>query len=191
MGWSARVCLIMLKLGVVELSSGSSERRRYEPKCWLKFEDVVHCRDVASFNAFVEQFVSERRLVGEDRRHTYWALRALAISLADIRVSLGLPCFSAWHLIVLFSSSRSVHLHFHSSPILKPVSLSACRAVESFLAVPFMSASISFSVGTKGIVSFRLYCGGVHWMPFIFAYSLYVYTAIIRWPSLHVFFLAM
>ena len=33
---------------VVELNSGSSERSRREPKCWLKFEDVVHCRDVKS-----------------------------------------------------------------------------------------------------------------------------------------------
>lgn len=64
----------MLTLAVVELNSGSSERRRYEPKRWLKFEDVVHCRDVESFNAFVGQFLSERGLVGENRRCTYWAL---------------------------------------------------------------------------------------------------------------------
>lgn len=60
-------------LAVTELSSSSSEHRR-EPKCWLKFEDVAHCRDVESFNAFVEQFLSERGLVGERRRRTYWAL---------------------------------------------------------------------------------------------------------------------
>jgi len=43
------VSLTTLRLvGVVELSSGSSERSRHEPKCWLKFEDVVHCRDVKS-----------------------------------------------------------------------------------------------------------------------------------------------
>jgi hypothetical protein len=66
---------IMLKLlGVVSLSSGSSERRRREPKSWLKFEDVVHCRDVESFNAFVEQYLSERGLVGETRKRTYWTL---------------------------------------------------------------------------------------------------------------------
>ena len=56
------------------MGSGSSERRRCEPKCWLKFDDVVNCRDVESFNAFVEQFLSERRLVGKKRKDTYWAL---------------------------------------------------------------------------------------------------------------------
>jgi hypothetical protein len=66
--------LITLMLMVVGLSSGNSEPRRCEPKCRLKFEDVVHCRDVESFNAFVEQFLSERGLVGESRRRTYWAL---------------------------------------------------------------------------------------------------------------------
>lgn len=64
----------MLTLVVVELNSRSSERRRPEPKSWLKFEDVVHCRDVESFNVFVEQFLSERGLVGESRTRTYWAL---------------------------------------------------------------------------------------------------------------------
>jgi hypothetical protein len=57
----------------VSLYSGSSKHRR-EPKSWLKFEDVVHCRDVESFNAFVQQFLSERGLVGENRKRTYWAL---------------------------------------------------------------------------------------------------------------------
>jgi hypothetical protein len=47
---------------VVGLSSGSSERRRSEPKSWLNFDDVAHCRNVESFNAFVEQFLSERGL---------------------------------------------------------------------------------------------------------------------------------
>jgi hypothetical protein len=63
-------------LGVVgPVGSCSSERnRRREPKNWLKFEDVVNCRDAESFNAFVEQFLSERGLVGEDRKRTYWAL---------------------------------------------------------------------------------------------------------------------
>ncbi len=62
----------MLTLVGVEMGSGSSERR--EPKAWLRFEDVVNCRNVESFNAFVEQYLSERRLVGENRRRTYWAL---------------------------------------------------------------------------------------------------------------------
>jgi len=63
----------MLKLAVVDLSSPSSERRR-EPKSWLNFDDVANCRNVESFNAFVEQYVSERGLVGESRRRMYWAL---------------------------------------------------------------------------------------------------------------------
>jgi len=65
----------MLRLvGVVELSSDSSERRRQEPKCWLKFDDVVHCQDVESFNAFVGQFLTERGLVGESSKKWYFAL---------------------------------------------------------------------------------------------------------------------
>jgi hypothetical protein len=59
---------------MMELSSGSSERRRKEPKSWLKFDDVIHCRDVRSFNAFVDQYLSERGLIGERRERTYWAL---------------------------------------------------------------------------------------------------------------------
>jgi hypothetical protein len=59
---------------VEELSSGSSERRRHEPRNWLRFEDVVHCRDVESFNAFADQYLSERGLVGENRMSAYWAL---------------------------------------------------------------------------------------------------------------------
>ena len=65
---------ITLTLQVVGLNSGSSEHRRHEPKCWLKFEDVAHCRDVESFYAFVDQYLSERGLVGESRTRTYWAL---------------------------------------------------------------------------------------------------------------------
>lgn len=61
------------RLGVAT-DSGSSESRRHEPKCWLKFEGVVHCRDVESFNAFVRQYLSERGLVGNSRTRTYWAL---------------------------------------------------------------------------------------------------------------------
>ena len=74
----------------------------------------------------------------------------MSISLRDILISLGLPCFSALHLSVLFSSSRSVHLHSHNSPILKPVSLSACSDVETFFVVPLIRASVSFSVGMNG-----------------------------------------
>ncbi|MEM2105126.1 MAG: hypothetical protein QXV21_01475 [Candidatus Bathyarchaeia archaeon] len=56
------------------MGSGSSERCRCEPKSWLKFEDVVNCRDVESLNAFINQYLSERGLVGERRRRTYYAL---------------------------------------------------------------------------------------------------------------------
>jgi hypothetical protein len=48
--------------------------RDVHPRGWLNFDDVVYCRDVERFNAFVEQFLSERGLVGEKRRRTYWAL---------------------------------------------------------------------------------------------------------------------
>ena len=75
----------------------------------------------------------------------------ICISLADILTSLGLPCFSALHLIVFFSMSKSVHLQSHSSPILKPVSFKAKSEVATFFLHPFISASISFSVGTNGI----------------------------------------
>jgi len=56
------------------VSSGSSERRRREPKNWLNFDDVAHCRDIESLNAFIDQFLSEWGLVGESRTRTYWAL---------------------------------------------------------------------------------------------------------------------
>ena len=65
---------VLLRLEVVGLSSGSSEPCRSEPKCWLNSDYVAHCRSVESFNAFVEQFLSERGLAGEDRQRTFWAL---------------------------------------------------------------------------------------------------------------------
>jgi hypothetical protein len=65
---------VLLSLEANSLSSGSSERRYVECKNWLKFDDVTHCPSVESFNAFVEQYLSERGLVGERRRCTYWAL---------------------------------------------------------------------------------------------------------------------
>lgn len=55
----------------------------------LKFEEVVNCIDVAHFNAFVEQYLDERRLKGEARTKTYWALfyawknRALKVDDSD------------------------------------------------------------------------------------------------------------
>lgn len=69
-----RIFRVLLRLEAVRLGSGSSERDRGEPKCWLNFDDVAHCRNVESFNAFVEQYLSERGLVGEKRTRTYWAL---------------------------------------------------------------------------------------------------------------------
>jgi hypothetical protein len=56
------------------VGSGSSERRRREPKQWLNFDDVAHCRAVEEFNAFSEQYLSERGLVGESRTRMYWRL---------------------------------------------------------------------------------------------------------------------
>jgi hypothetical protein len=55
-------------------ASGSPKRRCVERKGWLNFDDGAHCRNVESFNAFVEHFLSERGLVGESRRRMYWAL---------------------------------------------------------------------------------------------------------------------
>jgi hypothetical protein len=57
-----------------EASSGSSEFRCVERKGLVEYDDVAHCRSVGSFNAFVQQFLSERGLVGENRRRMYWAL---------------------------------------------------------------------------------------------------------------------
>ena len=65
----------------------------------------------------------------------------------------------------------SVHLHLQSSPIRNAVSFSACSVMDTFVLVPFISASISFSVGTNGRVSFLGYSGGVHWISFILQYS--------------------
>jgi len=102
----------------------------------------------------------QRILFGVFLPKMYWlvfgSVFSLAISRVDILVSLGFPCFSATHFSVDFSSSKSVHLQFHSSPILNPVSLSAWSVIDTFLLVPEIRASISFSVGTKGNVSFFL-----------------------------------
>jgi hypothetical protein len=55
--------------------SGSSERRgRSEPKYWLNFDDLTYCCNVESFDAFVEQYLSERGLFCKSGRRTYWAL---------------------------------------------------------------------------------------------------------------------
>ena len=40
----------------------------------LKFEDVLNCVDVAHLNWFIETYLDERRLKGEARRRTAWAL---------------------------------------------------------------------------------------------------------------------
>ena len=102
----------------------------------------------------------QRILFGLFLPNIYWlvfgSVFSLAINRADILASLGFPCFSATHLSVDFSSSKSDHLQFHNSPILNPVSFSAWSVIETFLLVPEISASISFSVGTNGKVSFFL-----------------------------------
>jgi hypothetical protein len=43
---------------VALVSSSTSEPSSVEPKFWLRFDNVANCRDVESFNAFVEQFLS-------------------------------------------------------------------------------------------------------------------------------------
>jgi hypothetical protein len=48
--------------------------RNAHPKGWLNFDDVVYCRDIKRLNEFIEQYLSERGLVDEERRRTYWAL---------------------------------------------------------------------------------------------------------------------
>jgi hypothetical protein len=66
--------LTTLKLSeVVGLSNRASDPH-HEPRNWLRFEDVAHCRDAELFNAFVGQYLSERGLAGECRKRTYWAL---------------------------------------------------------------------------------------------------------------------
>jgi hypothetical protein len=40
----------------------------------LEFDDVISCKDVAEFNDFVSRYLEERKLQGEERRKTYWAL---------------------------------------------------------------------------------------------------------------------
>ena len=76
--------------------------------------------------------------------------KSLAIKRLDIFACLGLPCFSATHFRVKFSSSKSVHLHCHNSPILKPVSFSPSTRVPTFLLQPATNTSTSFFSGTKG-----------------------------------------
>src|SRR3990170_4245738 len=87
-------------------------------------------------------------LSGSAFPNMYWLvfgrLLSLANSFADIFDSLGLPCFSAMHFNVSFSSSRSVHLQFHSSPILNPVSFKAWGVIDTFLLVSAIRAAISF-----------------------------------------------
>jgi len=68
-----KVCQTLL-MRVNELSNDASKRPRNESKSWLRFDDVANCRDVESFNVFVEQFLSERGLAGENRKRLYWAL---------------------------------------------------------------------------------------------------------------------
>jgi len=38
------------------------------------FDDVVNCKNVEEFNQFVQEYLSERNLEGEDKKKTYWAL---------------------------------------------------------------------------------------------------------------------
>ncbi|MEM3577405.1 MAG: hypothetical protein QXX51_03005 [Candidatus Bathyarchaeia archaeon] len=40
----------------------------------LEFEDVKKCKNIEEFSKFVQQYLDERKLQGEERRKTYWAL---------------------------------------------------------------------------------------------------------------------
>ncbi len=40
----------------------------------LKFEDVLKCTDIAHLHSFIDTYLDERRLEGEAREKTYWAL---------------------------------------------------------------------------------------------------------------------
>jgi hypothetical protein len=38
------------------------------------FNDVIRCVDVESLNRFICEYVDERKLVGDEKVKTYWAL---------------------------------------------------------------------------------------------------------------------
>lgn len=81
---------------------------------------------------------------------------------------LGLLFFSAVIRTVLCSKSRSLHVRFWSSPERAPVSFASWRNAEIFLPQPAIKASISCSVGIKGILCTGRYIGGCHDMFCIF-----------------------
>ena len=59
----------------------------------LKFEDVLKCVDVAHLHWFIDTYLDERRLEGEERRKTYWALfyawKNKSLDRVDARRSVG------------------------------------------------------------------------------------------------------
>jgi hypothetical protein len=40
----------------------------------LRFEDVKDCKTVEQLYEFIDKYLDERQLKGEERRKTYWAL---------------------------------------------------------------------------------------------------------------------
>jgi hypothetical protein len=77
------------------------------------------------------------------------SIKSIDINLLDILACLELPCFSAIHFRVKFSSSRSIHLHCHNSPILNPVSFKAKTHFPTFLLQPAINASPLFPMERK------------------------------------------
>lgn len=39
-----------------------------------EFNDVEKCKDAAELNTFVDEYLAERNLAGEEKRKTAWAL---------------------------------------------------------------------------------------------------------------------
>lgn len=72
--------------------------------------------------------------------------------------------------MVLLSRSSCVHWSFSISPILAPVSLRVWSSVAVLGLADAIRLSISCSVGMKGIVLSRLYCGLVHVLAMYFTY---------------------
>jgi hypothetical protein len=40
----------------------------------LEFEDVKNCKTIEELNEFIQKYLDERDLRGEQRKKTYWAL---------------------------------------------------------------------------------------------------------------------
>lgn len=84
----------------------------------------------------------------------------MAVSLWLVFQMRGLLFFSgSFRMMILLSRSASVHFSLFASPHRMAVSFSSWRNVASFLLQPAISASISCSVGMKGILRVILHFG--------------------------------